>query len=173
MKKILIICLLLILVTGCQKKEQKPTIVEIKPEEKIEELLKNSYIYSLYNIGNLTLSDAKVETDGKIYYYIEEKYVKNIDELNEMVSKVYLEDVFPTVFETHQGKKEFLLFDNELYVNNVEESCNIGKDYNFEDFQIIKETSDNLTISFNGKEYNVYIKDGKYYLDEIIFNCID
>lgn len=173
MKKIVIICLLLIVITGCKKIEERPKELEDNHGEKITQLLKDSYQYSLYALGDLTLSDAYVEINDKKYYHIENDDIKNINELNDLINKIYIEDSFNTAFEQLHSKKEFLVFDDKFVVSNNEDTCNIGTDYNFEVFEIINETEEELIMNFNQKEYKIYLKDGNYYLDDIIFKCLD
>ncbi len=173
MKKILIICLLFIMITGCNKAEEKPTNLKAKHEEKVIELLKNSYQHSLYTMGKLTLSESSVEMNGKEYRFIENEDIKSIDELNELLNKVYIEDVLVSIYEKSLTKKEFIMFNDDLFVHNLEEECNIQKVDNFKEFKVLKENKEHLIIKFNGNEHYVFLKDGKYYLNEIVFKCLD
>ena len=172
MRKILIISLFLILITGCAQKTDEETPAKIDHSSEITQLLKDNYLFSLYSVGNLSLSDAYVEMNNQKHYYIENEDIKNLEELNSYVNKVFVEELYEVLYEELHSKKDFVMFNDKFFVYNKEESCDIGSDYDFTDFEIMEETDKHLIVGFNEMEYYVYLRDGKYRLNDNVFRCL-
>lgn len=170
MRKIFIILVCLITLTGCNKKTESKTNGY---KTKVSELLEKNYTLSLYAYGKLDLEDSVATVDNKNYNLIKQNKIKNLNELNSLLTEVYDPEQYAKFYEEMFAKKEFLQIDDKLYVNDNNQSCNIGTDYDFNDFKITKTTDEYLIIEYEEASYNILIKDGKLYLNDNVFKCFE
>lgn len=170
MRKIFIVLICLITLAGCQK------TTESKKNEyktKISELLENSFTLSLFAYGNLELEDSVATVDEKTYNLIKNSKIKSLNELNSLLEEVYVPEQYNIFYDELYAKKEFIGIDNKIYVNDNNQSCDIGTDYDFTNFNITKTTDEYIIIQYEEFSSHIFIKDGKLYLDDYIFRCIE
>lgn len=170
MKKILIIIICLIAITGCYNKNEELNEKDYK--EEIATLLENSYNLSLFAYGKLEYEDSIITIKDKQYKQIKNDSIKTINELNNLLENVYVPERLELFYETLYSKKEFVEIENKIYVNDKEESCDIGDNYDFTSFNISLQTDENLIIDIDEFSYYVYIRDNKLYLSDDVYKCL-
>lgn len=168
MKKILLIITICLTLTGCIKKAEQPKEKDYKPE--IIKLLKQSYNYSSLVHGNLDYEEQVLTLNELEYKPIKNIDIKNIEELNTLVSNTFTEDVYGEFMEQLHLKKDFISIEDVLYVHNKEELCNIDLP-NFNDFKISKQEKEYLIIDIEDNSYYIFIQNDRLYLADEIYKC--
>lgn len=170
MRKIFIILICLITLVGCQKKAESQ---KKEYHTKVAELLEKSYTLSLFAYGTLELEDSVATVDDKTYNLIKNSKIKSLNELNLLLEEVYVPEQYNKFYDELYSKKEFIGIDNEIYVNDNNQSCDIGTDYDFTNFNITKITDESIIIQYEELSYHIFIIDGKLYLNDYIFKCLE
>jgi hypothetical protein len=168
-KKILLVMVLFLFVAGCgNKTAEEDKTAEMKKQ--VTELLKNDYQYALYRDGDLKLADGGIEVDGVMYYEAMIDSPLTIDEINNLPYKVFSKDTQDIFYKMLRDSRDFIFKDGKLYVHEKLDGCDIGTDFDFSNFSIVK-TDDGYNVSFNGKEMPLYYEDNQYKLNYNAYNC--
>ncbi len=171
MKKTIIIFLTLILITGCGKKDKDELKAIYKKE--ISNLLEKSYNISLFSYGKLLLDDEKILLEEKEFYLVKNGFAKNLKELNELLNEVYPIEKHENFYEQLYGNKKFVEVNKKLYVHEEKESCDIGENYDFNDFEITQITDEYIEIFLDNFYYQIFKKDDKLYFVDDVYKCLD
>lgn len=172
MKKILVIALTLLLVTGCgTSKEEK--------EKMLYESLEKAYVsaYTAESVGLAVYPDQTLEIDGKIWYLVAIDKYGNIENLLSYAEEVYDKDIATKL--NNEIKENYKQLDTDLYTLS-NSGCDLGyiisSDRNLQediknDIKIKKIKMNKIIFEYKGDEYTAK-KDGDHYVfDKQIFTC--
>lgn len=174
MKKIILIIFLLICITGCKKEK-----VDNSYLEKINELLIKDYSYSqmaYYSsdaLSDKNLSPYTIKNDDEVYIDAVKSKYKSLDELYTLVKDVFIEESYDHYSRMINLNNSYINVGENLFVKENKDYCDIGMNYDFNSFEVIKKTDTTIVIKFNNKEHTIYIVDGKYKLKYNIFECLE
>ncbi len=172
MKKILIIALTLLLVTGCgTSKEEK--------EKMLFNSLEKAYVsaYTAEGSGLAVYPNEKKEIDGKEWYLVAINKYNNIEKLLSFSKEVY-DDKIANKLNTKINAK-YKQIDTDLYTLS-EGECDLGyvisgtvnlQDELKKDIKVKKVKMNKIIFEYKGEEYTAKKEDDHYVFDKQIFTC--
>lgn len=169
MKKILIIALSLLLLTGCTSDEEK--------ENMLYTALEKAYIvqYSIEGPGLPVYDQEKTTVDGKDYYMVALSDYTKISRLLSLAEDAFTTDLSKEVSKTINEK--YMDIDNELYTIS-EGGCVMPylidkelQDNLKKNIKIKKVKMNSIVFEYEGKEYTAKEQDDKYVLSDKVFVC--
>ncbi len=168
MKKILIIIICLTLI-GCKPIEESN---EKNYQEELAELFEKSYLYSQFTYSDLEYEDRIATLDDKEYKLIKNDHINNIESLNNIIEEIFVLEKYELFYEELYNRKDFIEIDGRLYVYNLEQTCDIGQ-AEFNNFTITEQNDEYLVVEKDNSSYHVFIRDGKLYLSDDVFKCLE
>lgn len=170
MKKIILICCILLVLSGCGK-------VDEDKEKMFYDSLEKAYItiYSSDGVGLPVYSDEKTEINGKTWYLVASSKYNSLSTLVEYAESVYTEEVYDDIEKVISSKYKEI--SGELYTTS---SGGCLLDYELTDelsnelkknFKVKSTSGNKVVFSYNNKEYTAKKKDNYYVFSEKIFEC--
>lgn len=170
MKKILIICCSLLLLTGCGKSNDEK-------ENIFYDSLEKAYVsmYATYGVGLAVYPDDLKEIDGNTWYLVAVSKYNSMSKLVDTIESVYSEDISDEL-ENIVGKK-YKEIDGDLYTLSIS-GCTFKyqitddlKDNLKNEIKNIKFSNNTVKFTYNDKEYKGKLVDNNYKFTEKIFGC--
>lgn len=169
MKKIVIIILMGLILTGCTNKDEK--------KEMFYNSLGDAYksVYITDGMGLPVLADENITLDGKVWYKVSSTKYNLIETIENMFNNVFTEEVNKELKTTlHEKYKEV---DSVLYTLStggcmfnyqIDETLKEGLK---KDVKIKKIKSSKIIFEYKGKEYTAKKDKDNYTFSEKIFVC--
>ena len=180
-KNIIIVCILVVVLTGCGSKENNEKVDEKQEQvnalEKTSEVLTNAFKvdYIVKSFGLPVENNTEpIEKNGKKWYKVGTKEFKSVSEIEGLIDKTYESSKAKEMKSKLNNK--YKMIDNELYTVSVSEcmmdfkykDANNGISNLLESAEISKKK---ITFKYNGKEYTLNKSGDNYLLESTIFVC--
>lgn len=169
MKKIVVIILMGLLLTGCSDKDEKKDMFYAS--------LADAYtsVYITDGMGLPVLADESITLEGKTWYKVSSTKYTLIETIESMFNKVFTEEVSKELKTTlHEKYKEV---DSTLYTLSnggcmfdyqIDDTLDKGLR---EDVKVKKIKSNKVVFEYKGKEYTAKKDNDNYVFSEKIFVC--
>lgn len=177
-RKIIIIIIVLILIIAIIlsvfmiKKNIDNKNKENEFNDRVKELLENSYDYYYFVYGDVQTTEAAVEVEDKKYYFVNDDKYKSIDNLITMINNTFVPERVPDYIEELNNNHEYLESDNKLYVKKSDNICKIENNIDYNNIKIEDIDEDSKLLKWNDTFTYIYLVDNEWYLSTDVFYCI-
>ncbi len=172
MKKIIIIGLTLLLLTGCGATDKEKEDMFYKSLEKAY-----TSIYASEGVGLAVYDKETIKIDGEDWYQVASSDYKKLTDLTSLASDVYSSKIAKEINDTIN--KKYKEADNGIYTLS-EGGCplkyqlgggTLSEDIK-KDVKISKISGSKIVFEYDGKEYEAKKSKDNYVFDDKIFTCI-
>ena len=178
-KNIIIVCILVLVLTGCNKENKTNDAKEevVNALETTNTVLTNAYkvdyIVNSFGLSVENNTEPK-EENGKKWYKVGTKEFKSVSEIEALIDKTYESSKAKEMKSKLNSK--YKMIDNSIYTVSVSEcmmdfkykDANNGISNLLESAEISKKK---ITFKYNGKEYTLNKSGDNYLLKDTIFVC--
>lgn len=171
MKKVLLILLLSLTLTGCGKMN------ETEARHTLLFALNQAYkvVYSTNGFGLAVFPNEKIESEGSTWYLVGTEGYSSTTYLKELANEAFVNEVAKNLIISIDSKYKDI--DGKLYSKGLG-GCDLG--YNLDAFEsmiegevtINKIKTKEIKFTYKGKEYKLKRIDETWKLTENIFTCI-
>lgn len=170
MKKLLVVILSILIITGCGKSEEE--------KEKIfYESLSDAYsvIYITEGFGLPVTEKDKITLEKTNWFKVANSKYTSIEKIENMIENTYTNSISKELKE--KLLSNYKEIDTKLYTTG-KGGCDLGYQMNEElisklkqNVNIVKIKGKKVKFEFNNKEYTAKLNDGHYKFEEKIFEC--
>lgn len=146
---------------------------ENKFNDRVKELLENSYDYYYFTYGDVQTTEAAIEVEDKKYYFVNDDKYKTIDNLINVIENTFVPDKLPDYIEKLNSNHEYLEADNKLYVKKSDNICKKEYDIDYNNLKIEDVDEDTKILTWNNTFTYIYLVDNEWYLSTEVFYCVD
>ena len=180
-RNIFVVLLLVIVLTGCGKKENNEKVDEkqeqVNAVEKTNEVLTNAYkvdyIVNSFGLPVENNTEPK-EKNGKKWYKVDTREFKTVSEIEALIDKAYESKIAKEMKKKLNEK--YMMIDNSIYTISVSEcmmeygyrDASSGISQLLESAEISKKE---IKFKYNGKSYTLNKNGNNYLLESTIFVC--
>jgi len=163
----IVIVLILIVVNINEKSNVNDNLIQ----ERINEIIDNSYKYYLLKEGHITLGNDIIVKDGITYRIIEEEWLTKIDDIVNIIEDTFIKSREYNFYNGIFDKHKIIEQDGNLYINLSEENCEVDFEINKSNITFEKKDNDTILIDFDVYRIYSYYEDGKWKLSNNIYVC--
>lgn len=171
MKKILLVLITLLFVSGCG-------LTDEEKEDKLYESIEKAYLaaYATEGAGFAVFENETENVNGETWYKVAISDYNSIKKIKALANDVYVDDVATEI--NNKVDKKYKEVKGNLYTPS-NTNCKLLYSYNDKllgniknDVEITEMKSKKITFKLKDKEYNAKLKGDYYIFEEKLFECI-